>query len=108
MSPSTPYAREPALAGDGRDVADLGLVVPASTFELGSAGRASKEEPHPAVSIAVATAIAIKRGERLGLILVMGWFSRSCTTTHLLSQFGYRKEVERGGLRTAGTRWGTD
>jgi hypothetical protein len=38
MSPSTPYAREPDLAGDGGDVADLG----ASTFELGSVGAEGK------------------------------------------------------------------
>jgi hypothetical protein len=86
MSPSTPYAREPDLAGDGGDVAGLGVVVPASAFEAGSVGRASGEEPHPAISIAIATVIAIRgRYERLGLILVMGGFSRSCTGTHLRS-----------------------
>jgi hypothetical protein len=73
----------------------LGAVVPASTFEVGSVGRASGEEAHPATSIAIATAIAIRGGyERLGLILVMGRFSRSCTGTHLLSQFGYGEDVE--------------
>jgi len=80
MSPSTPYAREPTLAGDGGEGWGLGVVVPASSFELGSVGPASGEEPHPAISIAIATAIPIRRRwERLGLILVMGRFSRSCT-----------------------------
>jgi hypothetical protein len=92
MSPSTPYAREPDLPGDGGGAAgstEVGvawIVVPASTFELGSVGPASEEEPHPAISIAIATAIAIRRRyECLGLILAMGRFSRSCTGTHLLS-----------------------
>jgi hypothetical protein len=70
----------------------LGAVVVASTFAAGSVGRASGVAPHPAVSIsiAVATAIAIQRGnERLGLSFVLGWFAKSCTATHLLSQFGY-------------------
>src|SRR5215211_2872378 len=90
MSPSTPYAREPTLAGDGGEGWGLGVVVPASRFELGSFGSASGEEPHPAISIAIATAIPIRRrSERLGLILVVGRFSRSCTGTHLLSRFGY-------------------
>jgi serine phosphatase RsbU (regulator of sigma subunit) len=45
----------------------------------------------PATSIAIATAIAIRGGyERLGLILVMGRFSRSCTGTHLHSRFRLR------------------
>lgn len=58
----------------------LGAVVHASTFEVGSVGRASGEEAHPAISIAIATVIAIRGGyERLGLILVMGRFSRSRT-----------------------------
>jgi hypothetical protein len=66
----------------------LGAVVAASTFEAGFVGRASGEEPHPAISIAIATVIAIRgRYERLGLILVMGRFSRSCTGTHLLARF---------------------
>src|SRR5215218_4401403 len=90
MSPSTPYAREPNLAGDGGEGRGLGAVVPASTSEAGSVGCASGDEPHPAISIAIATAIAIRRRyERLGLILVVGRFSRSCTGTHLLSRFGY-------------------
>ena len=64
----------------------LEAVVPASTFEVGSVGPASGEDPHPAISIAIATAIAIRGGyERLGLILVLGRFLRSCTGTHLLS-----------------------
>ena len=68
---------------------ELGAVVPASTFEVGSVGPDSEEEPHPAISIAIATAIAIRGGnERLGLILVMGRFSRSCTGT-ISSQFSY-------------------
>jgi hypothetical protein len=80
MSPSIPYAREPILAGDGVECRGVGVVVPASTFELGSAGPASGEEPHPASSIAIATAVAIAgRYKRLRLILVMGRFSRSCT-----------------------------
>jgi|SRR5215208_1504033 len=80
MSPSTPYAREPNLPGDGRDGWGLGAVVPASTFVLGSVGPASGEEPHPAISIAIAPAIAMRRRyERLGLILVRGRFSSSCT-----------------------------
>jgi hypothetical protein len=105
MSPSTPYAREPTLAGDGGEGWGLGVVVPASSFVLGSFGAASGEEPHPAISIAIdATVIAIRRGhDRLGLILVMGRFSRSCTGTHLLSRFGYEEDGEGGGLRTAGT-----
>jgi len=77
MSPSTPYAREPILAGDGGEGCGLAVVVPASTFEVGSVGPASGEEPHPAISIAIATVIATQEGyERLGLILV--GFSRSC------------------------------
>jgi hypothetical protein len=93
MSPSTPYAREPNLPGDGSEGWGLGAVVPASTFEVGSVGRASGEEAHPAISIAIATVIAIRGGyERLGLI-VKGRFSRSCTGTHLLSQLGYGEDV---------------
>src|SRR5215203_5563257 len=83
----------------------LGAVVPAPAFEAGSVGPASEEEAHPAISIAIATAIAIQgRYERLGLILVMGRVSRSCTWTHLLSRFGYGEDVQGGRLRTAGTR----
>src|SRR5215210_5493974 len=105
MSPSTPYAREPNFPGDGIEGWGLGGVVPASTFEVGSVGPASGEEPNPAISIAIATVIAIRRGyERLGLILVMGRFSTACTGTHLLSRFGYGEDGEGGGLRTAGTR----
>ncbi len=83
----------------------LGAVVHAFTLEVGSVGRASGEEVHPATSIAIATAIAIRgECERVALILVMGRFSRSCTGTHLVSQFSYGEDVEGGGLRTAGTR----
>src|SRR5215210_3924878 len=103
MSPSTPYAREPNLPGDGGDVGGLGVVVPASTFELGSGRPASGEEPHPAISIAIATAITIQRPcERFGVILLLGRCSRSRTGTHLLSRFSYGEDVEGGGLRTAG------
>jgi hypothetical protein len=96
MSPSTPYAREPGLPGDGGEGWGPGAVVPAATSEVGSVGRASDEEPHPVISIAVATAIAIRGGyERLGLILVIGRrLSSSCTWTHLLSHLGYREDVE--------------
>jgi len=90
MSPSSTYAREPSLAGDEREGRGLGVVVRASGFELGSFGPASREEAHPVISIAIATAIPIRRRyERLVLILVMGRFSRSCTGTHPLSRFGY-------------------
>ena len=66
----------------------LGAVAASSTVGAGSVGRASGEEPHPAISIGTATAIAIERGtERLGLILDMGRFSRFCTGAHLLSHF---------------------
>src|SRR3954463_8677169 len=103
MSPSTPYAREPNLPDDGSEGWGLGAVVPASNFEVGSVGPASGEEPHPAINIAIATVVAIREGyERLGRILVMGRFSRACTGTHLLSQFGYGEDVEGEGLRTAG------
>src|SRR5919106_5287251 len=104
MLPSTPYAREPDLAGDGGDVAGLGVVVPASTFELGSVGPASGDEPHPAISIAIATAIAIRRRcERIGLISTWGG-SQVRARAHLLSQFSCGEDGEGGGLRTAGTR----
>jgi len=86
MSPSTPYAREPDLAGDGggaagsEGVAAAWVVVPASTFAFGSVGPASGEEPQPADNIAIATAVAIRRRyERLELILGIGRYSRSCT-----------------------------
>src|SRR5215212_1031336 len=86
MSPSTPYAREPNLPGDGRDGWGLGAVVPAPALEVGSVGCASGEEPHPAISIAIATVIAIRRRcERLGLILVMGRFSGSCNSSPALT-----------------------
>ena len=54
--------------------------MPAPTFELGSVGPASEEEAHPGNSIAIAPAIAIQgMYERLGLVIVMGRFSSSCT-----------------------------
>src|SRR5512132_3860932 len=83
----------------------LGAFVTALTFEVGSVGRASRAEPHPVTSIANATAITTRVAyERLGLILVIGRFSRSCTGTHLLSRFSHGDDGEGGGLRTAGTR----
>src|SRR5215213_2622397 len=85
ISPSTPYAREPNLPGEGRDGRGLGAVVPASTFVLGSVGPASREEAHPAIST-IPTAITIRgRVERLGLILVMGRFSGSCNSSPALT-----------------------
>src|SRR5215211_1817995 len=98
MSPSTPYAREPGLPGDGSEGRALGVVVPAATSESGFFGPASREEPHPAISIAIATAIAIRRYERLGLIVVMGRVSRSCTPTHLLSRFGHGEADMRASI----------
>jgi len=66
--------------------------VAASALGVGSVGPASGEEPHPAISIAVASVIAIRGGyERLGLILVMG----SCIGTHLPSRFGYGERMLR-------------
>src|SRR5215213_11851299 len=75
----------------------LGAVVPAPTFEAGSVGPASEEEAHPAINIAIATAIAIQgRYERLGLILVRGQFSSSCTglISSLTSATGRRVREE--------------
>src|SRR5215218_4304898 len=83
----------------------LGAFVPVAAFEVGSVGPASEEEPQPAISIAIATVIAIREGcQRLGLILVVWRFSRSCIGTHLLSRFGHGEDGGGGGLRTAGTR----
>src|SRR5215216_8000050 len=56
-----PTSTSPERRSTGSPTAgSLGAVVPASTFELGSVGPASGEEAHPAISIAIATVIAIR------------------------------------------------
>jgi hypothetical protein len=101
MSPSTPYAREPGLPGDGGGGWGREAVVRASTFEVGSVGPASREEAHPAISIAIAVT-AIREGyKRLGLLVMGGSRDRAPGLISFLTSFD-DEDVEEGGLRTAG------